>query len=142
MQCLWRATAGDDLVDKYLASRCRQDLPSDELQLTVGQLRSELTIWRENDSRLHSASFLVADAAAPSKGLSTVADAGMGALDALLKDERLTEATKKQQLGLIDAVATEAFSKQLILTPATGVKKLVEAASSNAGCQAVGSSIN
>ena len=124
----------NELADKYLASRCRQDLAAGELEKMVEQLRSELTIWQENDLRLHSTSFLVAEVAVPSKGLSAIGAAGLGALEAFLKAERMSDAAAKQQLGLIDSALADAFNKQLILIPAAGVKKLVEAAASNAGC--------
>jgi hexosaminidase len=124
----------NELVDRYLASRCRQDLPPRELEKMVEQLRSELTIWQGNDLRLNSASFLVAEVAAPSKGLSAVGAAGLSALEALLKGEKISETMAKQQLGLIDWLLTEAFNKQLILIPAAGVKKLVEAARAGGNC--------
>jgi hexosaminidase len=117
----------NELVDKYLAGRCRQDLPPGELEKMVQQLRAELTTWQGNDLRLQSASFLVAEVAVPSKGLSAIGAAGLSALEVLLKGETISEVAAKQQLGLIDWALTEAFNKQLILIPAAGVKKLIEA---------------
>jgi hexosaminidase len=127
----------NDLVDEYLASRCREDLSVDDVNKMADQLRLELTIWEGHRLRSLSGSFLVADVAVPSKGLVTIGHAGLSALAALVKGEKISEAQEKNDLDVIDVMATRVFSKQLILIPASGVKKLIEAAAASGGCSAI-----
>src|SRR5260370_5256073 len=66
-----------DLVDKVVSSTCRE---AD----AAAQLRTQLSAWRDNDSRLHplmQRSFLVTEVAATSKDLSDLAAAGLAELD-------------------------------------------------------------
>jgi hexosaminidase len=117
-----------ELVDKYLASSCRD-------AEAVTRLRAQLTQWSSNDARLHplaSRSFLVKEISATSRDLSALGAAGLAALDALAKGTATDDTWKTQQ----SAVVTEAQKPkaQLLLMPAAGVQKLIDAASAGGSC--------
>ena len=118
----------DELVDKYLAASCHGDG-------AATQLRSELTLWRDNDAKLKplaQRSFLVKEAAASSRDLSALGAAGLNALDLLARGVSPNADWKAQQLSIIQTV--EKPERQLLLVPAPAVGKLIEAATSGGAC--------
>jgi hexosaminidase len=117
-----------ELVDKYLAASCHDDA-------AATQLRSELTLWRDNDAKLKplaQRSFLVKEAAASSRDLSALGAAGLNALDLLARSVSPNADWKAQQLSIIQTV--EKPEGQLLLAPAPAVGKLIEAATSGGAC--------
>jgi hexosaminidase len=119
-----------DLVEKYLASSCHDaDIEA--------HLRAQLTLWRDNDTRLQpliQRSFLVKENAATSQDLSAVGSAGLAALDAIHQATRPDDSWKAQQLAIL-ALAQKPKA-QLLLIPAPAVQKLVEAAAAGGACSA------
>ncbi len=119
-----------ELVDKFLASSCRDAATSYEL-------RTQLELWRNNDAAFASLaqkSFLAREAVATSRDLSAVGTAGLRALDAIAAGKPL--ATDQQsQLSSVFAEAAKPKA-QLILIPAAAVKKLLDAATQPSTCAA------
>jgi hypothetical protein len=98
-------------------------------------LRTQLTAWRDNDAKLQALeqrSYLFKDVAATSQDLSALGAAGLAALDAIAKGQPASDAWKSQQLAVIEQAKKP--KAQLLLTPAAGVQKLVEAASPGGAC--------
>jgi hexosaminidase len=117
-----------ELVDGYLAASCHDDG-------AATQLRSELTLWRDNEAKLKplaQRSFLVKEAAASSRDLSALGAAGLNALDVLAKGVPANADWKAQQLGVIQPA--EKPKGQLLLVPALAVRKLIEAAVNGGAC--------
>jgi hexosaminidase len=117
-----------ELVDQYLASSCHD-------AAAEARLRTQLTAWRDNDAKLQALeqrSYLVKDVAATSQDLSALGAAGLAALDAIAKGQPASDAWKSQQLAVIEQAKKP--KAQLLLTPAAGVQKLVEAASPGGAC--------
>ncbi len=117
-----------ELVDQYLASSCHD-------AAAEARLRTQLTAWRDNDAKLQALeqrSYLVKDVAATSQDLSALGAAGLAALDAIAKGQTASDAWKSQQLAVIEQAKKP--KAQLLLTPAAGVQKLVEAASPGGAC--------
>jgi hypothetical protein len=117
-----------ELVDKFLVSSCHDDG-------AATQLRSELTLWRDNEAKLKplaQRSFLVKEAAASSRDLSALGAAGLNALDVLAKGVPANADWKAQQLGVIQPA--EKPKGQLLLVPALAVRKLIEAAVNGGAC--------
>jgi hexosaminidase len=117
-----------ELVDKYLASSCRDES-------AAARLRLELAVWRDNDAKLQplaQRSFLLKEAAGSSRDLSALGAAGLSALDVLAKGVPTNADWKAQQLALIQPA--EKPEGQLLLVPAPAVHKLIEAAAAGGGC--------
>jgi hypothetical protein len=117
-----------ELVDKFLVSSCHDDG-------AAAQLRSVFTLWRDNDAKLQPLalrSFLVKEAAASSRDLSALGAAGLNALDVLARNFPANADGKAQQLGLTQPA--EKPEGQLLLVPASAVRKLIEAAVSGGSC--------
>jgi hexosaminidase len=116
-----------ELVDKFIASGCRD--PEVE-----ARLRESLTLWRDNDAKLHplaQRSFLVREAMQSSQDLATLGSAGLAALD-FMTHSGGTDAWKIQQLAI--AEQAKRAKVQLLLMPAPAVQKLIEAAATGASC--------
>src|SRR5467141_2769278 len=117
-----------ELVDQFLASACHD--PAGE-----ARLRSQLTIWRDNNAILQSLaqrSFLVQEVAGRSQDLAALGSAGLAALDAIAKAQPAAASWKAQQLASIDQVKRP--KAQLLLIPAPAVQKLIEAAPAGGAC--------
>jgi len=119
-----------ELVDKFVSSTCRE---AD----AAGQLRTQLSAWRDNDSRLQpliQRSFLVKEVAATSQDLSALAAVGLAALDFANKGGAAPDDWKTQQLAVIEQVKKP--KSQLLLMPASAIQKLVEAVAAGGSCAA------
>jgi hexosaminidase len=119
-----------ELVDQYVAGTCRDASLAD-------RLRGQLAVWRDNDRRLQplaQRSFLVKEVAARSQDLSALAAAGLAALDAIAKGQPASDSWKAQQLAEIEQAKKP--KAQLLLIPAPGAQKLVEAAAAGGACVA------
>jgi hexosaminidase len=95
------------------------------------QVRSLLTQWRDNDSRLEpliQRSFLLKEIAPLSRQLSALGTAGLQSLDYLDKGERPPDEWKVQQKALIDQAKKP--DADLLLMIAPSVQKLIEASAS------------
>jgi len=117
-----------DLVDKFLASSCRD---TD----AAGRLRVQLAAWRDNDAKLQplmGRSFLVKEIAASSQNLSALGAIGLAALDFVAKGGAAPDDWKTQQLAVIEQVKKP--KSQLLLMPAPAVQKLVEAVAAGGSC--------
>jgi hexosaminidase len=117
-----------DLVDKFLGSSCSD-------AATGAELRRRLAAWSTNDaafSELAQKSFLAREAAATSRDLSAVGNAGLAALDAISAGKPLSAG---QQSQFTSALAEAAKPKiQLLLVPVPAVQKLVKLASEPSVC--------
>ncbi len=119
-----------ELVDQFVAGSCR-DAASE------AQLRSQFTLWRDNDAKLQplaQRSFLVQEIAGRSQDLSALGSAGLSALDAIVKGQPASDSWKAQQLASIDGAKKP--NAQLLLIPAPAVQKLMEAGASGGACVA------
>jgi hexosaminidase len=119
-----------ELVDKFLASSCRD-------AALAAELRNKLTRWNHNDAAFASLaqrSFLGKEAAATSRDLSAMATAGLAALDAIAAAKPLSS-DQQSQFG---STLTEAAKPkmQLLLVPVAAIQKLVAAASQSPTCSA------
>jgi hexosaminidase len=109
------------VVDDFLAgnNRARNE----------AELRRWLTLWRNNDVALKplmTQSFLLAEVASLSTGLSGLGAAGLDSLDFLSRGEHPPEVWKTQQQALIDQAKTPGHAQVLLMiTPA--VQKLIDA---------------
>jgi hexosaminidase len=117
-----------ELVDKFLASTCRD-------AALAAELRAKLTGWSQNDAAflpLAQKSSLAREGAATSRDLSAIGNAGLAALDAISAAKPLSPAQQSQ----LNAVLTEAAKPkvQLLLVPVAAIQKLVAAASQASVC--------
>jgi hexosaminidase len=118
----------NDRVEQFLAAACHDSAAE-------AGLRTQLTIWRDNDAILQSLaqrSFLVKEVAATSQDLSALAAAGLAALDAIAKGQPAPDSWKAQQLAILEQVKKP--KAQLLLIPAPAVQKLIEAATAGGAC--------
>jgi hexosaminidase len=119
-----------ELVDQFVAASCHD-------AATEARLRSQLTLWRDNDAKLQplaQRSFLVKEVATRSQDLSSLGSAGLAALDLIAKGQPAPDSWKAQQLATIDAAKKP--NAQLLLIPAPAVQKLIEVAASAGACGA------
>jgi len=110
-----------EAVQAYIASGYKD-------RASESAIRGQLTAWRDNDPRLHSmldTSFLMGELAPLSADLSSVAFAGLFALDYLEKGAPSPTAWRTQQLTALDAAAAPHGDLLLMVVPS--VKQLVEA---------------
>ena len=118
------------LVDAYLADASRSSK-------TSVQIRKLLTAWRDQHADLQPLfdnSFLLKEAQPLSEDLSALADAGLDALAALDRGERLPDAWKTAQLATVERAKKP--KAQLLLMVAASVQKLIEASSRGAAATA------
>ena len=97
-------------------------------QVAEAQIRSWLTLWRDNDAKLHpllDQSFLLQEDAPLSQDLSTLGAAALQALDYLDKSQPAPDSWKKQQLAQFDQAKKP--KANLLLMVVTPVQQLVEA---------------
>ena len=117
-----------EMVDQFVASACHD--PASE-----ARLRSQLTIWRDNDSILQplaQRSFLVKEVAANSQDLSALGTMGLAALDSIAKGQPAPDSWKAQQLAILEQIKKP--KAQLLLIPAPAVQKLVEGVAAGGAC--------
>ena len=117
-----------EMVDQFVASACHD--PASE-----ARLRSQLTIWRDNDSILQplaQRSFLVKEVAANSQDLSAMGTMGLAALDSIAKGQPAPDSWKAQQLAILEQIKKP--KAQLLLIPAPAVQKLVEGVTAGGAC--------
>jgi len=117
-----------EILDQFVASACHD--PASE-----ARLRSQLTIWRDNDSILQplaQRSFLVKEVAANSQDLSALGTVGLAALDAIAKGQPAPDSWKAQQLAILEQIKKP--KAQLLLIPAPAVQKLVEGVTAGGAC--------
>ena len=117
-----------EMLDQFVASACHD--PASE-----ARLRSQLTIWRDNDSILQplaQRSFLVKEVAANSQDLSALGTVGLAALDAIAKGQPAPDSWKAQQLAILEHIKKP--KAQLLLIPAPAVQKLVEGVTAGGAC--------
>jgi len=97
-------------------------------QTTEAQIRSYLTPWRDNDTRLHpllEQSALLQEDVPLSQSLSALGAAGLQALDYLDKGQPPPDSWKAQQKAAIDQAKTR--QADMLLMVAAPVQQLVEA---------------
>jgi len=117
-----------EMVDQFVASACHD--PASE-----ARLRSQLMIWRDNDSILQplaQRSFLVKEVAANSQDLSALGTVGLAALDSIAKGQPAPDSWKAQQLAILEQIKKP--KAQLLLIPAPAVQKLVEGVAAGGAC--------
>ncbi len=101
-------------------------------QALESQLRSWLTLWRDNDSKLRpmlERSSLLQEDEPVSQNLSALGAAGLQALDYLDKSQQAPDSWKSQQLAMIEQAKKP--SAGLLLMVALPVQQLVEASTSH-----------
>jgi len=99
-------------------------------QVAEAQIRSWLTLWRDNDAKLHpllDQSFLLQEDVPLSQDLSALAAAGLQALDYLDKSQPAPDSWKTPQLALFDQARKPKVN--LLLMVVAPVQQLVEASS-------------
>ena len=97
-------------------------------QAAEAQIRMWLTIWRDNDARLHpllAQTFLLEEGVPLSQNLSALGAAGLQALDYLDKAQAAPDSWKTQQLAIIEQAKTR--QADLLLMVVAPVEQLVEA---------------
>jgi hexosaminidase len=102
-------------------------------QALADQIRGWLTLWRDNDAKLHpllEKSSLLEEDIPLSQNLAMLASAGLQALDYLGKGQTEPELWKTQQLAVIDQAKKPVAGLLLMVT--APVQQLVEASSGQA----------
>ena len=97
-------------------------------QAAEAQIRSWLTLWRDNDAKLHpllEQTFLLQEDVPLSQNLSALGATGLQALDYLDKSQTAPDSWNTQQLALIDQAKTRQADMLLIVV--APVQQLVEA---------------
>jgi hexosaminidase len=100
---------------------------------TETQIRSYLTIWRDNDAMLHpllEQSVLLQEDVPLSQSLSALGAAGLQALDYLDKGQTAPDSWKTQQLPVIEQAKTR--QADMLLMVVAPVQQLVEASTGQA----------
>jgi hexosaminidase len=117
-----------ELVDKFISSSC-----SDADAGTL--LGAQMSAWRNNDAWLQplaERSFLVKEVAETSQDLSSLAAAGLAALDFAARGETAPDDWKAEQLTIIEEAQRP--KAQLLLMPAPAIQKLVDAVAVDGNC--------
>jgi hexosaminidase len=118
------------LVDKFVSTSC--------LDATAQtRLKSQLTVWRDNDANLQpliQRSFLVKEVSPNSQDLSQLGAIGLAALDFIARHQAAADDWRAQQLAALQEISKP--KSQLLLIPASAIQKLVEAASASGTCSA------
>jgi len=113
-----------DLVQKFIQSGYKD-------QVAEAQIRSWLTLWSDNDAKLHpllAQSFLLQEDEQLSQNLSALGAAGLQALDYLDHGTPPPDSWKTQQLAL--TAQAEKRSADMLLMVAPPIQQLVQAATS------------
>jgi hexosaminidase len=115
-----------DTVQIYIGSGYKDKAAEDEI-------RTRLATWRDNDARLHPLlehSFLLNELAPLSEDLTTLAAAGLLALDYLDKSTPSPNSWRAQQLVLVERAKTP--KADLLLMVVEPVRQLIEASEGQA----------
>lgn len=107
-------------------------------QQRLAFVRSQLTLWRDNDARLAPAlaqSLLLQELTPVSRNLSSIGAIGLQALDYIAKGEQSQDSWRQEQIGSIQQMGKPTADLILAIVPA--VVKLVEASSGNAAQKAM-----
>jgi hexosaminidase len=118
-----------ELVDKFLASACRD-------AALAAELRATLTRWSQNDAAfapLAQKSSLAKEGTATSRDLSAIGNAGLAALDAVATAKPLSSDQQSQLNGALTEAAKPKV--QLLLVPVASIQKLVAGASQASVCR-------
>jgi hexosaminidase len=110
------------LVDNFISGQCKNTG-------TSSQIRALLDNWHNNNAALNPAaspSLLLREVAPASQSLSIVAEAGLGALDYLSRNQRPADQWISQTSAQIQP-ALKPGPAQLLLPVAPPIQKLVEA---------------
>jgi hexosaminidase len=110
-----------NLVQTFLQSGAKD-------QVAEAQIRSWLTLWRDNDAKLHpllTQSALLQEDIQLSQNLSAVSAAGLQALDYLDRSQPAPDSWKTQQSALINQA--KGRSADLLLMIAASVQQLIDA---------------
>jgi hexosaminidase len=89
-------------------------------QAAEAQIRHWLTIWRDNDAKLHSLleqSFLLEEDVQLSQDLSALGAAGLQALDYIDKGQAIPDSWKAQQAGFLDQAGKPKAALLLMVAP-------------------------
>ena len=109
-----------EAVQKFIGSGYKD-------KATEGEIRTRLAAWRDNDARLHpllEQSFLLNELAPLSEDLSTLAAAGLLALDYFDKSVPSPNSWRVQQLALVERAKTP--KADLLLMVVEPVRLLIE----------------
>jgi hexosaminidase len=109
------------MVDQFVGSGFQDTKAKSEIRIL-------LLAWRDNDNELRplpQTSFLLKELAPVSQTLSSLARAGLQALDYIDKGERGSDSWRKEQIAIFQQ--TEKPTADLFLAVAPAVQKLVEA---------------
>jgi len=109
-----------DDVQTYIGSGYRD-------KAAAGEIRTRLAAWRDNDARLHpllEQSFLLSELAPLSEDLSTLAAAGLLALEYLDTSTPSANSWRAQQLALVERAKTP--KADLLLMVVEPVQQLIE----------------
>jgi len=120
-----------DQVEKLISGKADAD--------TKAQIKSQLTLWRDNQAKLQpltAQSSLLKEVVPISQDLSSLADAGLRAMDSLESGQHAPSDWATDQLGLVEQAKKP--KAQVLLMIAPSVQKRIQA---SAG-QATGSSSN
>jgi hexosaminidase len=107
-------------VQTFIGSRYKDEAAE-------GEIRTRLTAWRDNDARLHpllDQTFLLNELAPLSEDLSSLAAAGLLALDYLDRSTPSPNSWRAQQLALVDRAKTP--KADLLLMVVEPVQQLIE----------------
>jgi hexosaminidase len=110
-----------DTVQVYIGSASKD-------KAAEGEIRTQLAAWRDNDARLHPVlekSFLLNELAPLSEDLSTLAAAGLLALDYLDQSTPSPNSWRAQQLAVVERAKTP--KADLLLMVVEPVRQLIEA---------------
>jgi hypothetical protein len=117
-----------ELVDKFIASSCRDA----DMQ---ARLTAQFVLWRDNGPKLQplvQRSFLVKEVEPISQSLTVLGLWGLYALDLAAHGQAASDSTKMNELSTLENIKTP--KAQLLLIPATGVQKLIEATAKAGAC--------
>jgi len=114
-----------DLVHQYLQGNAKDDR-------AAAEIRAQLTIWRNNDAKLHpllTESSLLQEDIPLSQNLAMLGAAGLQALDYLSRSEAEPDLWRTQQLAVIEQAKKPVAG--LLLQVTAPVEQLVEAAANS-----------
>jgi hexosaminidase len=114
-----------DQVDQLLSGKADAE--------TRAQIKSQLTVWRDNQTKLQplaEQSFLVKEAAPISQDLSSLGTAGLRAMDYLDSGQHAPSDWATAQLGLVEQAKKP--KAQLLLVIAPSIQKLIQASAGQA----------
>ena len=118
-----------NLVDAYIQSGYKDSV-------SESRIRALLAKWRDNDAQLQPVldrSFLLNEDKPLSTDLATLASAGLQALDALDKNQPLSDSWRTEQVAVADRSMKPRANLLIMVAPP--IQKLIEAAAATAKTQ-------